>query len=52
MEDLTEKLLNDFQRNFPLNPLPFEQIALALNTSTEVVIEKLKELQVTFIYNY
>ena len=45
MEDLTEKLLNDFQRNFPLNPLPFEQIALALNTSTEVVIEKLKELQ-------
>ena len=45
MEDLTEKLLNDFQRNFPLNPLPFEQIALALNTSTERVIEKLKELQ-------
>jgi DNA-binding Lrp family transcriptional regulator len=45
VEDLTEKLLNDFQRNFPLNPLPFEQIALALNTSTEVVIEKLKELQ-------
>lgn len=45
MEDLTEKLLNDFQRNFPLNPLPFEQIANALNTSTETVIEKLKELQ-------
>lgn len=45
MEDLTEKLLNDFQRNFPLNPLPFEQIAAALNTSTDVVIEKLKELQ-------
>ena len=45
MEDLTEKLLNDFQRNFPLNPLPFEQIAIALNTTTEVVIEKLKELQ-------
>ena len=45
MEDLTEKLLNDFQRNFPLNPMPFKQIAIALNTSTEVVIEKLKELQ-------
>ena len=45
MKNLTEKLLNDFQRNFPLNPLPFEQIAEALNTSTEVVIEKLKELQ-------
>ncbi|MCK5263918.1 MAG: Lrp/AsnC family transcriptional regulator, partial [Gammaproteobacteria bacterium] len=25
--------------------MPFEQIAIALNTSTEVVIEKLKELQ-------
>ena len=45
MEDLTEKLLNDFQRNFPLNPLPFEQIAKALNTSTEVVLDKIKELQ-------
>ena len=45
MEDLTEKLLNDFQRNFPLHPLPFEHIAKILNTSTEVVIEKLKELQ-------
>jgi len=45
VEDLTEKLLNDFQRNFPLNPMPFEQIAIALNTSTEVVIAKLKELQ-------
>lgn len=45
MKNLTEKLLNDFQRNFPLNPLPFEQIATALNTSTEVVIEKLKQLQ-------
>lgn len=45
MEDLTEKLLNDFQRNFPLNSLPFKQIAEALNTSTEVVIEKIKELQ-------
>ena len=45
MEDLTEKLLNDFQRNFPLNPLPFEQIAKALNTSTDVVLDKIKELQ-------
>lgn len=45
MENLTEKLLNDFQRNFPLNPLPFEQIAQALNTSTEVVLKKIKELQ-------
>ncbi len=45
METLTEKLLNDFQRNFPLNPLPFEQIAEALDTSTETVIAKIKELQ-------
>lgn len=45
MEDLTKKLLNDFQHNFPLSPLPFKQIANTLNTSPEVVIEKLKELK-------
>jgi DNA-binding Lrp family transcriptional regulator len=47
METLTEKLLNDFQRNFPLNPMPFAHIARCLNTSTETVLERLKELQAT-----
>jgi DNA-binding Lrp family transcriptional regulator len=46
MEPLTEKLLNDFQHDFPLSPTPFAQIARRLNTSTAVVLERLKELQV------
>ena len=45
MEVLIEKLLNDFQRNFPLDPSPFEQIARILNTSPEKVLETLRELQ-------
>ncbi|MFQ5645253.1 MAG: hypothetical protein ACE5FQ_16380, partial [Thiogranum sp.] len=45
MEAMIEKLLNDFQRNFPLEPMPFEQIARRLNTSPEQVLQTLKELQ-------
>lgn len=45
METLTERLLNDFQRNFPLSPQPFARIAQMLNTSPERVLEMLKELQ-------
>jgi len=45
MEVMIEKLLNDFQRNFPLEPMPFEQIARRLNTSPEQVLQTLKELQ-------
>ncbi len=45
MEKLTEKLLNNYQRDFPLIPNPFSQLALALNTSTENVLERLKVLQ-------
>ncbi|HED18092.1 MAG TPA: Lrp/AsnC family transcriptional regulator [Gammaproteobacteria bacterium] len=45
MEAMVEKLLNDFQRNFPLEPMPFEQIAQRLNTSSEQVLQTLKDLQ-------
>jgi len=45
MELLIKKLLNDFQRNFPLEPAPFAQIAQRLNTSPETVLKTLKELQ-------
>lgn len=45
MEVIIEKLLNDFQRNFPLEPTPFEQIAHRLNTSPERVLQALKDLQ-------
>jgi len=45
MELLIKRLLNDFQRNFPLEPAPFAQIAQRLNTSPETVLKTLKELQ-------
>jgi len=45
MEVMVKKLLNDFQRNFPLEPMPFEQIARCLNTSSEQVLQTLKDLQ-------
>ena len=45
MEPLTEKLLNDFQHDFPLSPTPFALIARRLNTSTATVLERLRELQ-------
>lgn len=45
MEILFKKLLNDFQRNFPLEPTPFAQIARRLNTSPDTVLRALKELQ-------
>jgi DNA-binding Lrp family transcriptional regulator len=45
MEPLTEQLLNDFQHDFPLTPAPFARIARRLNTSTTVVLARLKELQ-------
>ena len=34
MKTLTQRLLNDFQREFPLNPEPFERIARELDIST------------------
>jgi siroheme decarboxylase len=45
MEALTERLLNDFQHDFPLTPAPFARIARRLNTSTAMVLARLKELQ-------
>lgn len=45
MEALTEKLLNDYQRDFPLSPAPFAQIAARLDTDTDTVITRLRQLQ-------
>ncbi len=45
MEALTEKLLNNFQRDFPLQPRPFAAIAQLLNTDAGTVLRRLKELQ-------
>lgn len=45
MESMTQHLLNDYQRGFPLAPRPFSQIARSLNTRTNLVLEELKSLQ-------
>ena len=39
MKALTRHLLNDFQREFPLNPEPFERIARELHTSSAAVLD-------------
>jgi len=45
MDLLEQRLLNDFQRNFPLAPAPFERIARDLDTSGERVLALLRALQ-------
>ena len=45
MEVLTQKLLNDYQRNFPLLPAPFDHIAQSLNTDPGTILKRLRELQ-------
>lgn len=46
MEALTRRLLNDYQREFPLAPQPFDQIARELDTCTDALLDHLRELQV------
>jgi len=46
MEPLTQRLLNDYQREFPLSPEPFDHIARELDTCTETLLDHLRELQV------
>ncbi|HFD81362.1 MAG TPA: Lrp/AsnC family transcriptional regulator [Gammaproteobacteria bacterium] len=45
MELFVEKLLNDFQRNFPLEPAPFASIARSLDASPEQVLQTLRDLK-------
>jgi DNA-binding Lrp family transcriptional regulator len=45
MKTLTARLLNDFQRDFPLRSMPFAQIARQLDTSSDVVLRELKALK-------
>ena len=44
LSDLQKKLLNDFQRNFPLTPKPYADIAKQLGVSENDVLEALNEL--------
>ncbi len=44
LSDLQKKLLNDFQRDFPLTPTPYANIANQLGVSENDVIDALNEL--------
>ena len=44
LTDLHKRLLNDFQRDFPLSPRPFLDIADALGVSEDDVLSALTEL--------
>jgi len=41
---LQKQLLNDFQKNFPLSPTPFADVAARLQVTEEAVLEALAEL--------
>jgi DNA-binding Lrp family transcriptional regulator len=43
--DLDRRLLNDFQRGFPLSPTPYADIARALAVSEDEVLARLRTLQ-------
>ena len=45
MKPLERSLLNDFQRNLPLTPTPFADMAATLGTGEEAVLQTLAELQ-------
>jgi DNA-binding Lrp family transcriptional regulator len=42
---IEKRLLDDFQRDFPLTPTPYADVAKQLNTDEETVINYLKSLQ-------
>lgn len=42
---LDHRLLNEFQKNFPLSARPFYDIAAALGSTEEVVLERFRVLQ-------
>jgi DNA-binding Lrp family transcriptional regulator len=47
MTSLHKQLLNDYQRNFPLSPTPYQDIAAELGVSETEVISALTELNET-----
>jgi DNA-binding Lrp family transcriptional regulator len=44
LTDLQKHLLNDFQRNFPLSPTPFRDLADSLGVAEAAVLENLRDL--------
>lgn len=45
LDDLDRRLLNDFQRDLPLTPHPYDAIAAALGTDVETVLARLDRLR-------
>ncbi len=45
LNDLEKRLLNEYQKGFPLSPRPFAEIAECLGTSESLVIKILARLQ-------
>ncbi len=45
LNDLQTKLLNDFQRDFPLSPTPYADIATRLGVTEAEVLDALQELE-------
>ena len=45
LNQLQEKLLNNFQKNFPISPTPYADIANDLGITEAEVLETLRELQ-------
>ena len=45
LSDLQTKLLNDFQKNFPLSPTPYADIAACLGVTETEVLAALQELE-------
>ncbi len=44
LTDLQKKLLNDFQRDFPISPQPYAEIAEQLGVTENDVLQSLREL--------
>lgn len=44
LTNLQKKLLNDFQRNFPLSPTPYADIATTLNVTESEVLQAFQDL--------
>ncbi len=44
LTDLQKKLLNDFQRNFPISPTPYADIAAQLNVTESEVLQAFQDL--------
>lgn len=45
MSQISQRLLNDFQRNFPLVDRPYDQLANSLGVSADEVIEELQSMK-------